>query len=111
MPTRKAQVKTTTKKVKGSQKPQARRSGGQPKKGTHCQKRQASDGSDDVESSEAEPGGPRFRPQKRSRHVDIDGEKNDEEVEIEENEEDVEQVADGDDDDAQSEDVEQVSLL
>jgi hypothetical protein len=91
---------------KASQRLQARRSGGQPKKGTHCQKRPASDGSDDVECSEAECEGPRSRPQKKLRHLDV----NEEEVKKEENEENVEQVV-GDGDKAQSEDIEQVSLL
>ena len=94
----KAQVKTTTNnlKAKGCQNPQACRSGGQPKKGTHCQKCQASDRSDNMESSEAEPRGPCFQPQKRSRHIDIDGKKDDKEVEEEENKEDIEQIVDGD---------------
>ena len=50
-------------------------------------------------------------PRKVSRHIDINSKKDNEEVEKEENEEDVEQVADGDGDDAQSEDDKQVSLL
>ena len=105
--------KTSTKhaasKLKASQKPQAHKSSGQPKKGTRCQKRPASDGSDDADSSKAEPEGPRARLRKKSRHVDRNGKKNEEEVE-EENEEEVEIVADRDDD-AQSEDVEEVSSV
>jgi hypothetical protein len=116
MPKRKAitkQVRTTTNNVKpkGSQKPQSRKSGGQPKKGTHCQKCSASDGSDgsdDTESSEA-----RSQPLKRSRRsarVDVKGKENNEEVEEEESEEDVEHIADGDGGNV-SEDIEQVSSL
>ena len=86
---------------------QAQKSGGQSKKGVHGQKRPASDGSDDVESSEADLEGPRAR-QRKVRHVDT--KESEEEVEENENEDEVEQVVDGDED-AESENVEQVSLL
>ncbi len=105
--------KTSTKhaasKLKASQKPQAHKSSGQPKKGTHCQKCLASNGSNDADSSEAEPKGPRARLRKKSRHVDCNGKKNEEEVK-EENKEEVEIVTDRNDD-AQSEDVEEVSSV
>ena len=109
MPRRKEttkQLQTKAVKLKASQKPQARRSGGQPKKGIHSQKRPASDGSD-TDSSDAESEAP--HPRKKSRHVGVRGKEN-EKVEEEKDEDDVEQV-DNDGDDAQSEDIEQVSLL
>src|SRR5258708_4399638 len=105
--------KTSTKhaasKLKASQKPQAHKSGGQLKKDTCCQKCPASDGSDDADSLEAEPERPCAWLQKKSRHIDRNGKKNEEEVE-EENEEEVEIVADRDDD-AQSKDVKEVSSV
>lgn len=107
--TKMAKGKVTTKLPASKSVPQAQKSARQPKKNFHRQKRPASsDGSDDANSSEADPEGPRARPRKKTRHVDVGGEKN-EEVNEEENEGEVEQVADKDDGDAQSED-EQVSL-
>lgn len=102
------QVKNTTNKPKANQ--QASRSGGQPKKGIHCQKRPASDGSDDSEGSEADPERPRARAKKKTRRVDVNTNENEEEVEDNGNEEEVEHVVDRDDD-AESADVEQVSSL
>jgi hypothetical protein len=101
-------LKATTKsKLKASQKPQARRSGGNPKKGRGNQKRPASDGSDGAESSEVNPG-PRARPRKKTRHFDVDSMEN-ENVEGEDNEEEVEEA--GDEDEVGSAGIEQVSSL
>ncbi len=102
------QVKNTTNKLKANQ--QASRSGGQPKKGIHCQKCPASDGSNDPEGSEADPEGPRAQARKKTRCVDVNTNKNEEEVEDDGNEEEVEHVVDRDDD-MESADVEQVSSL
>jgi hypothetical protein len=100
------QLQTTASKLKASQKSQARGSGGRPQKGIQRQKRLASDGSDDADSSE-ENTGP-SRPRKKSRHVGIRGKEIEEEVEEEKDDDDIEQV-DNDDDDGKSEDVGQVS--
>jgi hypothetical protein len=98
----KGTVKTTASKSKVTQKPQAYRSGGQPKKGMRRQKRPASNGSDDLESSEVDSEGPRARPRKKTR-CDINDKENEEEVKEEDNEGEIEQVGNN----AESEDVEQ----
>jgi hypothetical protein len=103
------QVKTTVNRLKASQKPQAHRPAGQFKRGIHCQKRPASDGSDDAKSSKEE--GSCARRQKKTRRVDVDKDSDEEVEEEKENEDVVEQVVDRDGDDAQSEDAEQVSQL
>jgi hypothetical protein len=102
------QVKTTVNRLKVSQKPQAHRPAGQSKRGIHCQKCPASDGSNDAESLKEE--GSCARRWKKTKCVDIDKD-SDKEVEEEENEDVIEQVVDRDGDDAQSEDAEQVSQL
>jgi hypothetical protein len=100
------QSQTIASKPKAKQKSQACGSGGRPQKGTRCQKRLASDGSDDAESSEAE--NKVSRPRKKSRHVGVHGKgsESEEEVEEENDGDNVEQV-DDDEDKLQSE--EQVS--
>ena len=102
------QVKNTTNKLKANQ--QASRSGSQPKKGIHCQKRPAFDGSDDSEGSEADPKGPHAQARKKMRHVDVNTNENEEEVEDNGNKEEVEHIVDRDDK-AESADVKQVSSL
>ena len=103
--------KTTANKSKATPKPQAHKSGGQPKKGIHHRKRPASDGSDDPEGASS---APRVQPRKKARRVDEEGEVEVEVEEVieeaeEENDEEVEAV----DDNMGFEDVEekQVSLL
>lgn len=98
----KGTAKTAASKPKVTQKPQAHRSSGQPKKGLRRQKRPASNGSDDPESSEVDSKGPRARPRKKTR-CDINDKENEEEVKEEDNEGEIEQVGDN----AESEDVEQ----
>ena len=102
------QVKNTTNKLKANQ--QASRSGGQPKKGIHCQKHPASDGSDDSEGSEADPKGPHAQARKKTRCVDFNTNENEEEVEDDGNKEEVEHVVNRDNN-AEFADVEQVSSL
>ncbi len=102
------QVKNTTNKLKANQ--QASRSSGQPKKGIHCQKCPASDGSDDSEGLEADPEGPCAWARKKTRRVDINTNENEKEVEDNGNKEEVEHVVDRDDN-MESADVEQVSSL
>jgi hypothetical protein len=102
------QVKNTTNKPKANQ--QASRSGDQPKKGIHCQKHPASDGSDDSEGLKADPKGPCAQARKKMRCVGVNTNENEEEVEDDGNEEEVEHVVDRDDD-VESADVKQVSSL
>ena len=99
------QVKTVVRKPKATQKPQAQKSGGQPKKGSHHLKCPASDESDDLKSSGAELEEPCPWQRKRLRRIGI----NEEEVKEEENEKEVKHIGD----DINSEDIEQeqVSLL
>ena len=104
-----ASTKHAASKLKA--RPQAQKSGGQPKRGIHRQKRPASDGSDNADSSDASPKGPRARPRKKTRRAGGTGKENEEEVEEEESEEEVEQVADSNNDNGQSDDVEEVSPL
>jgi hypothetical protein len=98
----KGTVKTVASKSKVTQKPQAHRSGGQPKKGMRCQKRPASNGSDDLESSEVDSKGPHARPRKKTR-CDVNDKENKEEVKEEDNKGEIEQVGNN----AESEDVKQ----
>jgi phage repressor protein C with HTH and peptisase S24 domain len=94
------QAQTTVGKPKANQKSQARKSGRRPQKGTRCQKRPASDGSDSVESSGTESKGP-SRPRKKSRNgpngrgresesdEEIEEEKDDDSIELVDNDRDV----------------------
>jgi hypothetical protein len=100
------QVKTTANKVKARRQPQ-KSSGDHSKKGIHCQKRPASDGSDS-ESSEADLEGPRARRRKKTRRVDANRKECVEDVEVNDDEDEVEHVGDRDDD-SESEDTGQVS--
>lgn len=100
-------VKTTANKSKTTSKPHARKSGDQPKKGIHHQKRPASDGNNDLDGSEAEAEAPRVRPRKKVRRVDQRNEVEVEEVIEEEEEEDNNEEVEGVDDNMGSEDVEQ----
>ena len=107
----KVTIKLVASKLKVSQKLKAQKSDGQPKKDIHCQKHPASDGSDDTESLE-EPEGPRAWTQKKMKKTDAGGKECEEveKVKEEENGKEVEHVADSDNDNAQSEDADQISL-
>lgn len=86
----KGTIKTAASKPKVTQKPQARRSSGQPKKGMRRQKCPASDGSNDPESSEFDSEGPHARLRKKTR-CDVNNKENEEEVEEEDNKGEIEQ--------------------
>src|SRR5260370_37024362 len=97
------QVKNTTNKLKANQ--QASRSVGQPKKGIHCQKHPASDGSNDSEGSEADPEGPHAQARKKTRRVDVNTNKNEGEVRDDGKEEEYEDDVDRDEDLESSDDL------
>ena len=99
------QVKTAVSKLKAPQKPQAQKSSGQPKKGSHYQKCLASYGSDDLESLGANPEKPHAWQRKKIRQINVNKEK----VEEKDNKEKVKYI--GDDADSKEVEQEQVSSL
>ena len=101
--------KAAANKVRASQKNQAPKAGGQPKKGSHTQKHRASHGSDSANRSDMEQ--PPIQPRKKVKRVDIDRE-SDEEVKNDEKKEEIDSkvVVDGDNDNTETEGAEQVSI-